>query len=312
MQTRHYRKRPPCAPANPLQSRIAQDFSLQRLAYLLLEEHVRGLQDYETGSTIGASVGTPTSSVDSTVLVSIDEFSLLGPGLHPHLVTGALSGTRCVMANPEELIGQHGTPETFLAVLLTAKEAVIATRSGRLASARLHPDACGSDISAGSPGLLSDVLLRYLGCATPPESTDPATLGMQQWLTLAVSMAAEPPPLPSSVVPTEAQRWEALAALHPSFDGDTDPNVLGSQALADTAEWTWEELRAATARGDAVIAEASEREATWMDSGSFARWLLASYQSVTSLVEDLRYFVDEYCHQQVVATLRASGWLGFE
>lgn len=159
------------------------------------------------------------------------------------------------------------------------RSVVLVDRSGRIGGCITADD--GETVRGGpSTGALVDVLLRAMGCSTPPPAIGTLELFALQWLSEVVGAAdAGGGPL----------TWRKAEALHPALRlltaaGERRGETLeaAGRALANVCGWA--ELRWQVIERGWTGAGCSPAEALWFDEGSFARWAVGSYPALDVLV----------------------------
>ncbi len=108
--------------------------------------------------------------------------------------------------------------------------------------------------SAPEEGRVMDGLRRCMGLATPSPPDDPGILIDLIWLGLVIEEGRKH---------GSFLRWSVVQHLRP-----------GAGILRAPGAWTWESIRAATARGAWPEGPVPARLAAWMDDGMFARSVL--------------------------------------
>lgn len=133
-------------------------------------------------------------------------------------------------------------------------------------------------------GLVADACRRVLGLPTAPPDEGPEVWLTTRWLDRLLAAAIEGP----GAVTT----WEAAARMHPLVGdvGGLAPTDLKALVVRTASRLGWEGFRSLATRrdGDGLVSPAA---AAWMDSGSFARHLLAGELPVGLLLTELRALV---------------------
>jgi hypothetical protein len=174
--------------------------------------------------------------------------------------------------------------------------AVGAARTGET-SARLSSGGVVSDVPPDG-GRLLDTLRRSLDLPTPSPPEGTTRFLAVLWLA-SIAAAATGPSI----------GWAAAVGLHPAArllaargEHLGTRQLEGILAVAPST-WTWEVLRQAEIRNTTVVPLCSPSTAAWMDTGMYARWVLARLPSTTTLWQRVND------HLTPVARRRLREWL---
>ncbi len=192
-------------------------------------------------------------------------------------------------------------PERLATTFLVSRtgEEVSLLRSGEAVSVVPGPAA----------GTIPDACRRVLGLPTPPAPPTTAVLWTTVWLDRLMQAWGDPLPRRGAT-----SSWPALARLHPavaqrgdaSADDVTDGAALVPLARAHAATWSWRRLRAEPHALGSPVGELPVHVAAWMDDGSYARWVLGAYPSITTLAIELRGLLGDPLGEELLATVVAS------
>jgi len=147
-----------------------------------------------------------------------------------------------------------------------------------------------------------------LSLPTAPPERSTTELWALVWLDRAIaalSAACDTGPPP---------RWPDIAAHHPAVavlqtdaeewgDAAADNLVRLGTVLADVHSWPV--LRAACAAGEWPVDEIAPDVATWLDDGSFSRWVLGGYPPLAQLADAACELVPPSLRRRVRAALRS-------
>jgi hypothetical protein len=167
--------------------------------------------------------------------------------------------------------------------LRSVRLSVALARSGR-AAGRLS---AGGVVRAQVPsaGRVLDTMRRSLGLSTPRAPEGTARLLAALWLAAALEMVAEA---------DELLDWSTLVQLHPAIRLLTAHGErlrrpeLNRIVVAAPATLTWEVLRQAESRFESITPLCPPGAAAWMDTGMYARWVLADLPAPEMLWRRLR------------------------
>ena len=174
--------------------------------------------------------------------------------------------------------------------------AVGAARTGET-SARLTSGGAVSDVRPDG-GRLLDTLRRSLDLPTPSPPEGTRRFLAVLWLA-SIAAAATGPSI----------GWAAAVGLHPAASLlAARGEHLGTRQLEGIfavapSTWTWEVLRQAEIRTTTVVPLCSPSTAAWMDTGMYARWVLAGLPATTTLWQRVND------HLTPVARRRLREWL---
>ena len=212
---------------------------------------------------------------------------------------GALVGLRC----PAEIDAVAGILDANVRVDSCWTQARVAwslDRHGRCAVRieSLGRRTLGFDAVAGP---LLDISRRSLGVTTPPAPDPVVTLADAIFFDRALSLILE-----SELGRTPT--WSEISALHPLAEGD----ALSADELLDRRrqfemQYTWEALRLVASRaprGALCIAQGLDcGVASWLDAGSFARWVLTELPDLDDARADVTQLVGHDAAQMLAEAM---------
>lgn len=149
-------------------------------------------------------------------------------------------------------------------------------------------------------GRVADVSRRLLGLPTAPPPAIDVGLLAQVWLTRAAFVAAD----------TIGLDWPSVVRLVPGRPPTgLTPVALAAVLHAATHEWRWNDVRRQVARGEVDLAArgVSPTEATWMDDGMFARWVLGELLPVPLALDIIDAMATPATADLLRATLSLAG-----
>jgi hypothetical protein len=183
---------------------------------------------------------------------------------------------------------------------------VLAARDGRCVHRFDGPTELLPPGTAPPTGRVVDLLLRTMGCATPPPDEPPVRWWDAVWLDR----------IAGSVLAGEARDRDLgqLAELHPLLARGATPEEVVALHRGQEADpvAAWREVRSQASRPEppSTIADGEVRaavcehlapdEVEWMDEGSLARWLDAELPPLSDLLQ----VTDALLAPEVATTLR--------
>lgn len=184
------------------------------------------------------------------------------------------------------------------------RSVVLVDRSGQIGGCLTVQD---GETERGGPstGAMVDVLLRAMGCPTPPPAIGTLELFALLWLSDVVGTAE---------AGGRRLTWAKAEALHPALRlltaaGERRGEALEAAGRALANVCGWEELRWQVVDRGWTGAGCSRADALWLDEGSFARWAIGSYPPLGALVERLDEAMVPSAARRARQVLRAWGVL---
>lgn len=168
-----------------------------------------------------------------------------------------------------------------------ASAALVVTREGRTASRMSIEDSPQGDetLVDGAEGVVVDALHRMLDLPAPGRPPSPAVLALTIWAHVVID----------HLFLHGRLTWADALALHPGDPGEVGPDAVGPSTetlveatLRSTDGFEWESMHARAAAGQARVADLTAREAAWMDTTMFARWVTGSLPDPGMVVDLLR------------------------
>lgn len=253
-----------------------------------------GLVDL-AGNDLAEVPGAPPDAIGVTALVGPDPVAML-VGLHTpadRWAVGLVSAARSRRLQDGDEAGSGAF------VHLVARDGTAIT---------VFADDLGPEIVEGpsadpQTGRVPDLCRRVLGLPTPPPPCGLAPHLVDLWLADLVRAAVEEP----------AITWAEAASLHPAVGGEPPGRhapppaelVRSIAELDDPAHW--ETYRLACARKGRAPGAGLDRAALeWLDTGSFARWLLGEAAPRPLMLEHLDAVLPRATADKVFATVRLS------
>ena len=143
------------------------------------------------------------------------------------------------------------------------------------------------EILVCEPCLLTDVLQRVLGMATPAPTLEVSALAARLWLHRLLNLATTHP------CPTTLS-WPVLAARHPSTE------TSGAAAIAaDAPDLIQTATRLDQPGGWAELAQLGPALSRWFDAGSFERFVLHHLPEPADVLDDLDVLLAPTCASMV-------------
>lgn len=191
------------------------------------------------------------------------------------------------------LVGRARELDTREVVGAGANAAVVVSRDGRRAS-RMHLEGVegrqqrdrragdGLSLGSGGQGLVVDALHRMLGLPSPGRPPSGPMLATAIWTHLVLEL----------LLVEGTVDWDAALALHP---GDPGPGPVGPsdemlvEATVRSADgFCWSHVHARAAAGATAVHGLTTREAGWMDTTMFARWVTGALPEPSVVAAVLR------------------------